>query len=425
MDYEEEFLPRNCSYLDFIPDDINLTGLTCPEGFFEGKPEINIVGNIINYLFYSITFVVGLCGNTLVIYVVTRFSKMQTVTNMYILNLALADEVFLFGIPFLITTYTTGYWPFGNIMCKFYMVTTSLNQFTSSLFLTIMSADRYIAVCHPINSPKYRTPLISRLVSLTAWSISALMIVPIFMYASAAKVVGGGANCNVFFPDQSYLAGHTIFTLYSFALSFGVPFTLIFIFYTLVILKLRSVGPKSRSKEKKKSHRKVTKMVLTVIMVYLFCWLPYWVLQMILITSKPREGHSVFMVFIFLFTSCLTYLNSAVNPILYAFLSDNFKKSFMKACSCFVSKEANTTLHHENSMFPKRRRSGPTSRSPFTAQDVQSREGTSSASPLSKEVSTGMTLSSRAPTSQTPDEQEKTQKNGKLLEVPTIHNSQL
>ncbi|MCL4163577.1 UNVERIFIED_CONTAM: hypothetical protein GTU68_042789 [Idotea baltica] len=421
----DEFLvPRNCSYLDYIPEDLNLTNLTCPEGLFKGRAKVSIVANVINYLFYTVTFIVGLCGNTLVIYVVTRFSKMQTVTNMYILNLALADEVFLLGIPFLITTSAIKHWPFGDIMCKFYMVTTSLNQFTSSLFLTIMSADRYIAVCHPINSPKYRTPLISRLVSLTAWSISALMIVPIFMYASAASVTGG-ANCNVFFPDQSYVAGHTIFTLYSFALSFGIPFTLIFIFYTLVILKLRSVGPKSRSKEKKKSHRKVTKMVLTVIMVYLFCWLPYWVLQMILITSEPREGHSVFKVFIFLFCSCLTYLNSAVNPILYAFLSDNFKKSFMKACSCVVSRDANTTLHNENSMFQKRRRSGPTSRSPFTAQDIQSREGTSSASPLSKEVSTGMTLPSRAPTSQIPEENEKSYKNGRLLEVPTIHNSQL
>ena len=48
--------------------------------------------------------VVGLCGNTLVIYVVLRFSKMQTVTNIYILMLAAADECFLVGIPFLIVT---------------------------------------------------------------------------------------------------------------------------------------------------------------------------------------------------------------------------------------------------------------------------------------------------------------------------------
>ena len=46
-------------------------------------------------VFYALVCVVGLCGNTLVIYVVLRYSKMQTVTNLYILNLALADECFL------------------------------------------------------------------------------------------------------------------------------------------------------------------------------------------------------------------------------------------------------------------------------------------------------------------------------------------
>ena len=111
---------------------------------------------------YSLVCLVGLLGNTLVIYVVVRFSKMQTVTNLYIVNLAVADECFLIGIPFLITTMSRQSWPFGNIMCKAYMTTTSINQFTSSIFLTIMSADRYIAVCHPISSPRIRTPLISK-----------------------------------------------------------------------------------------------------------------------------------------------------------------------------------------------------------------------------------------------------------------------
>ena len=45
---------------------------------------------------------------------------------------------------------------------QIYMTTTSVNQFTSSLLLTVMSADRYIAVCHPINSPKFRTPMIAK-----------------------------------------------------------------------------------------------------------------------------------------------------------------------------------------------------------------------------------------------------------------------
>ena len=79
-------------------------------------------------IFYAVICIVGLCGNTLVIYVVLRYSKMQTVTYIYILMLALADEIFLIGIPFLIVTSVQGDWIFGMAMCKIYLTTTSINQ---------------------------------------------------------------------------------------------------------------------------------------------------------------------------------------------------------------------------------------------------------------------------------------------------------
>ena len=73
--------------------------------------------------------------------------------------------------------------------------------------------------------------------------------------------------------------GQTAFIFYSFALGFAIPLIMILTFYVLVIIKLKTVGPKNKSKEKKKSHRKVTRLVLTVITVYILCWLPYWITQ--------------------------------------------------------------------------------------------------------------------------------------------------
>ena len=77
----------------------------------------------------------------------------------------------------------------------------SLLQFTSSIFLTVLSADRYIAVCHPISAPKYRTPVIARCVSLTAWAASALLMVPVFMYAATLTRPDGDQTCNIFWPQ--------------------------------------------------------------------------------------------------------------------------------------------------------------------------------------------------------------------------------
>ena len=123
-----------------------------------------------------------------------------------------------------------------------------------------------------------------QVVSLTAWTASALLMVPIFMYASTVEQT----SCNILWPESEHISGQAAFTLYSFILGFAVPLLLIFVFYFLVIRKLKTVGPKNKSKEKKKSHRKVTKLVLTVIAVYVLCWLPYWITQVCKTTLKKN-----------------------------------------------------------------------------------------------------------------------------------------
>lgn len=286
-------------------------------------------------LLYGAVCAVGLLGNSLVIYVVLRFANMRTVTNMYIVNLAVADECFLIGIPFLIGTMSVRAWPFGRLMCQAYMVSTGINQFTSSIFLVIMSADRYIAVCHPIAAPRLRTPLVSRAVSAAAWTASALLMTPIFLYTTLIPHESG-PSCNIVWPERGAGSGsgQTGFILYSFALGFAAPLALIFVFYCLVLRRLRTVGPKGRSKEKRRSHRKVTRLVLAVVAVYAACWLPYWACQVALLYAAPAECAGRLTVSVFLLAACFSYSNSAVNPLLYAFLSDNFKKSFLKACTC-------------------------------------------------------------------------------------------
>lgn len=312
------------------------------------------VGNTISMILYALVCIVGLCGNTLVIYVVLRFSKMQTVTNMYILNLAIADECFLIGIPFLITTMYLGEWTFGKAMCKAYMVSTSITQFTSSIFLFIMSADRYIAVCHPISSPRYRSPFVSKVVSIVAWTTSALIMLPVMLYANAIeKNRRNKMSCIIEWPQEHGDGSGTTFTLYSLILGFATPLCLILGFYYLVIRKLKTVGPKTKSKEKKRSNRKVTKLVLTVITVYVLCWLPYWISQVALINSPPKICNSRLEITVFVLIGCLGYSNSAMNPILYAFLSDNFKKSFLKACTCATGKDINAQLQMENSFLTR------------------------------------------------------------------------
>lgn len=151
---------------------LNLDFLGCYESIQEiPKPNTDILLNFVMML-YAVVFIVGLFGNSLVIYVVLRYSKMQTVTNMYIFNLAIADEMFLVSVVFVLITFIYKHWLFGRILCKVYLTITSISQFTSTLLLTVMSADRFIAVCHPMSAPKYRTAFLAKFICLTVWTVN-------------------------------------------------------------------------------------------------------------------------------------------------------------------------------------------------------------------------------------------------------------
>lgn len=143
------------------------------------------------------------------------------------------------------------------------------------------------------------------------------------MYANVMPQANGRFTCAIIWPDShaNIVPGLYSFTIYSLVLGFVIPLCFIMTFYCMVIKKLRSVAKKTnRPKGKRRSHRKVTKLVLTVITVYIFCWLPYWVAQVSLITSPIEMCGTRLKVMIFLFVCWLRYI-TANNAI--AFINSN------------------------------------------------------------------------------------------------------
>lgn len=106
----------------------------------------------------------------------------NSVTNSYIVNLAVSDFCFLFGLPFLIVTLFYEGWVFGSVVCKLFYALTSLNWFSSVFTLTAMSADRYLAVCRAIESRRYRTATVSRVVCGLLWVVSLIVMMPVYLY---------------------------------------------------------------------------------------------------------------------------------------------------------------------------------------------------------------------------------------------------
>ncbi|NP_001085544.1 somatostatin receptor 2 L homeolog isoform X1 [Xenopus laevis] len=284
----------------------------------------DMTSNAILTFIYFVVCIIGLCGNTLVIYVILRYAKMKTITNIYILNLAIADELFMLGLPFLAMQVALVHWPFGKVICRIVMTVDGINQFTSIFCLTVMSIDRYLAVVHPIKSAKWRRPRTAKMVNVAVWTISLLVIMPIMTYAGVQSYHGRG-SCTIIWPGNSS-AWYTGFIIYAFILGFLVPLSIICLCYLFIIIKVKSSGIRVGSSKRKRSEKKVTRMVSIVVAVFIFCWLPFYIFNVssVSLLIVPTPGLKAMWDFVVV----LSYANSCANPILYAFLSDNFKKSF-------------------------------------------------------------------------------------------------
>ncbi|XP_020505979.1 somatostatin receptor type 2-like [Labrus bergylta] len=270
---------------------------------------------------YFVVCAVGLWGNTLVIYVILRYAKMKTVTNIYILNLAVADVLCMMSLPFIALQLTLVHWPFGEVLCRVIMTVDSLNQFTSIFCLMVMSIDRYLAVVHPIKSTRWRKPRIAKLINLTVWGVSLLVILPTMIFSCLNEV----PVCGIVWPEPQDVY-YKVFMFYTFLIGFLLPLTVICLCYLLIIVKVKSSGLRVGSTKRKRSERKVTRMVSIVVAVFVLCWLPFYIFNVASVTSSINPTSAVKSTFDFVVV--LGYTNSCANPILYAFLSDNFKKSF-------------------------------------------------------------------------------------------------
>uniref|UniRef100_UPI00325C344F Soluble cytochrome b562,Mu-type opioid receptor n=1 Tax=Homo sapiens TaxID=9606 RepID=UPI00325C344F len=277
---------------------------------------------------YSIVCVVGLFGNFLVMYVIVRYTKMKTATNIYIFNLALADALATSTLPFQSVNYLMGTWPFGTILCKIVISIDYYNMFTSIWTLCTMSVDRYIAVCHPVKALDFRTPRNAKIINVCNWILSSAIGLPV-MFMATTKYRQGSIDCTLTFSHPTWY-WENLLKICVFIFAFIMPVLIITVCYGLMILRLKSVRMLSGSKEKDRNLRRITRMVLVVVAVFIVCWTPIHIY--VIIKALVTIPETTFQTVSWHFCIALGYTNSCLNPVLYAFLDENFKRCFREFC---------------------------------------------------------------------------------------------
>ncbi|KAG1668491.1 Allatostatin-A receptor [Nymphon striatum] len=313
----------------------NITAGPVYSGYdYTDAEQLARVVSILVPIMFGAVVIIGLVGNALVVIVVLMNRQMRNTTNMLIINLAIADLLFIiFCVPFTATDYSTSLWPFGDVWCRIVQYLILVCAYMSVYTLVLMSVDRYLAVVHPISSMSIRTEKNAIIAIVLMWVTILVFCIPviathgnfkyIFMYREQSQCA---------FLEKYY--NLKAFQMSFFLSSYVIPLTLITFLYIQMLNRLwRGVGVGGHiSSESLRAKKRVTLMVVIVVVVFAVCWMPIHLI--LVLKSFNLYKLSKGAIYAQIVSHTLAYANSCVNPILYAFLSENFRKSFHKVIAC-------------------------------------------------------------------------------------------
>lgn len=136
-------------------------------------------------------------------------------------------------------------------------------------------------------------------------------------------------ECALQFPDP-YSYWDTMMKICVFVFAFVVPVLIITVCYSLMVLRLKSVRMLSGSRERDRNLRRITRLVVVVVAVFVVCWTPIHIFILVKALVKVPETTAIMAAYFF--CVALGYTNSSLNPVLYAFLDENFKRCFKDFC---------------------------------------------------------------------------------------------
>ncbi|XP_062845865.1 galanin receptor type 1b [Trichomycterus rosablanca] len=293
-------------------------------------PEAVIVPVIFGCIFF-----LGIVGNSLVMVVIGRIKskRSRSTTNVFILNLSIADLSFLlFCVPFQATIYSLPEWVFGAFLCKFVHYFVTMSMLVSIFTLVAMSVDRYVAVVLSKKSPCIRNRRNALAGVCVIWALSFVFAVPVAQHQILTNHPDA-PNSSFCWEIWSERMARRTYKITILIIGYLLPLFLITCCYTKVLYHLHK-KIKNMSKKSEHSKRKTAQTVLLVVAAFLFCWMPHHIIAMWVEFGEFPLNDASFAFRII--SHCLAYGNSCVNPILYAFLSENFRKACRQVFTCHL-----------------------------------------------------------------------------------------
>ncbi|XP_070543876.1 QRFP-like peptide receptor [Ptychodera flava] len=291
---------------------------------------------------YSVAIALSLSGNLTVIAVLSRSERSRSNLDIYLMNLAVADiAMAIFCMPFTFISVMLQEWIFGDFMCPTVNFIQQVSVLVSIFTLLVISVGRWRAVESPLRvrtkSPSYRKLLTIAFIWLLAINIAVVQLIVTRTYT-----IFGVVKCNETWPWNTHVA--KIYEVCYISISFLVPLVIMCAMYGRIAQQLwnRNV-PDNDNKSRHEHHLnvkwKVIRMVLLVVLVFFFCWLPLHVVRVLHVFSLSSIifDQQTFTK-LYLAVHFLAMSDSFLNPFIYTFLNENFRADLKYALPCIFKK---------------------------------------------------------------------------------------
>ncbi|XP_071487073.1 somatostatin receptor type 5-like [Diadema antillarum] len=296
-------------------------------------------------LVLPLVFVVGLISNMAFIVVVIRVPRMRNRTNCYLINLAITDIIFLLSIvgtdilAYILSPIAgdTSYLGWQGYM--YLMVIVHTVYFASLFFITLVTIDRFYALCRPLKLRHVNQTRQTAVLTTTSWLMSFLIASMLFVPGCTSRYI----LC-ITWPDVERFSNFPSHVLSSYVSTYFLGFKVVpyavtlvlnLTLYVKIVSGVRASGARLRvhSDTRDKDKAQVIRLVIVNGVAFFLLLAPFEINATVLVikTLLGDYSYATFHKVVSFFALTLTYINSVVNPLIFAFISKSYRVAFKEA----------------------------------------------------------------------------------------------